>query len=249
MQRLRQPINARGVHDLTLDPRDPALEGPWEDEETFTVNIWPGDGRELSGALTDVVAWKVVGSSLRLTLTTDDLDTLDLEPGTYRLQVLIDPDFLAWDGELELAPGPGQGEPRPIYATAQDLLDELPWLEGVEDLTTRQSGFREELAQARDWLDGVIVARCPWPDTSGVVTSLAADGLDLTGPDGKRLKRACALRAAFLVLRHQIGTHGELAFSAIAKDCEAEAESLARTGVAWLGGLRLPLGGIVIGRG
>lgn len=246
---LTQPLDCRKVHDLVLDTADPTLAGPFDGDETFTVQIWTGDDQAAAAELTGVAAWLVQGESVRVTLLPADLE--DLLPGTYRLRVKVAPDIAAWDGRIQLTAGPGTAFASPIYATADDLRRLVPWIEDLQSQAD-QAGFAEQLAMARRWLDEQIAARY-WGDSAWIRAKLAAEALVVRD----WVTQATACYAASLVLKHQVGNRSETSFQELGTNFEWEASKLARTHHAELititGGtevdLIVPLGVTMVLRG
>jgi hypothetical protein len=212
----------------------------------LVATLWPGDDQAAATTL-DATWVDPTEGTVRLALTAAQSAALD--PGAYPVRLEITESGLTASAVvivIEVLAAPGSAVAPPVYGTYQDMRSVVPW---IHELRTDedQAGFAEQRGVAREWLDSVLLAKVPGGSASGprdlvvgggvssrswVADLLDADALLLTGPDGKRLKRACALFACGEVLRHQIGSRGETSYQTLAHDLRCEAESLVRQGRA-----------------
>jgi hypothetical protein len=203
-----------------------------------SVRIWAGDDRTTAWSAS--LAW-IDAAAATLELSWTGAATASVAPGRYRIvaRLLDGSRTYEYDaGEVEILAAPGAATAGPSYITAAELLDHVPWLGGLQD-AGEQAGFAEARATAREWLDELVVGR---------YAGSRSDWLDLHGPGAaswmrERLaedrlivrpwvRRCQAAQAAYLVLRHQVGSRGETPYQALAKDFQHEASVLARTGRA-----------------
>lgn len=200
---------------MTIGLRRRSAHGGYEsDASTFTFDdpiacfYWAGGDLPIIGELP--CQWIDAGEG------TIDVDFPPnawngLEPGLYQAVVRLgtDPAVDLAYFEIELRAGPARGVARPGYISAGDLEEEYPGLEKqLGNVDVDQSGFANLRADARNWLDLLILSHyrptafvgpyqfeIPWlpaqPETNEWLADLLADGCLLQWtPNGRRLRKA-----------------------------------------------------------
>lgn len=245
------------------------------DEPAITCQLWPGDNLPVAATLP--AAWYVGADAVRVIAVDFPVDVMTaLEVGWYSAVVVVASTGRAIAGfRLETTPGPGSGVRRPAYTTYQDLLDEAPWVRRLADEAYDQIGFAESAAEARDWLDAAILDAVraawragqfryepiyvdfyrPWLAVAVVVdqytAALAADGLALDTPDGRRLHKAVVYKAMAVVLSRAVAmANPPVELLDTAKEYDAKAHALlAKCRLAEIAGLDpIPLNAVTVGR-
>ncbi|WP_165076023.1 hypothetical protein [Paludisphaera rhizosphaerae] len=185
-----------------------------DDASTFTADdpltcvLWPGG--DLASVATLPASW-VSADDGAVQVDFPASAFADLAPGIYRAAVRLatDPPVDLAYLEVELEAGPATGTARPVYITSDDLQEEFPNLESMlGHVDTDQTGFAKLRADARDWLDLLVLSHyrpsdvvgplqfsIPWipaqPETNAWLADyLAGDCLLLTTPNGRRLIKA-----------------------------------------------------------
>ena len=123
------------------------------------AGVWGGaDGAPLA---TPATSWADVGAAqLYLDVLPADLAGLELQPYPVRVEVMTVAGWLeAWSGTLRPDASPGTAAARPVYCPYGEMLaiagDSLDQLRGRSE----GAGLERSRAEAREWLDGVILAR------------------------------------------------------------------------------------------
>lgn len=191
-------------------------------EDALSAKVWPGDDR--ATVLSPTAVWVDAASCVARVLV-DGGQTTAVAPGSYRLLVLASRDgrsVAIAEAEFVVLPAPGSAAERPSYCTAEDLLNECGWIDQVADLGADQTGFAEQRADAREWFDGLLLAAYQGGGQSqafeGVPTwgrssllsdpwlagILAAGGLVLAGPRGRKAVKANVYHALAQVFRTKL---------------------------------------------
>jgi hypothetical protein len=242
-------LQLRGLHSgLAIDSYASAA--------TLACACWPGDDRAASFAPT--VAWSDAANG-QVSLTIAGSDTAALGPGDYALELSITASGRTVKrrfGVLRLVATPGDADPPAAYGSLDDMLREAPFLRDLA-ADADQAGFAEQRGQAREWLDSLLqrhyrggralvamdysLDHLLWggartgADDATLQGYLDDDRLVLTGPSGRRLVRACALYAAAIVCRSQVGaTKDDTSYQAHALRLGRTAEAIATGTVASL---------------
>lgn len=188
--------------------------------DTLAVAIWPGDDR--APVSTPVAAWDPANGPPDYSIQLAPADTLAVEPGTYKVRVTAtrgpdSPEILR--DTIEILAAPGVAVSRPVYCTFEDMTDVCSWIGQYLDTSEDQAGFLAQRAEAREWMDGLILKASPtgfagvtsrqsyWTWSGGtsdpwagrglaadrkLAEYLAADYLVIAGPIGAPVVRACA---------------------------------------------------------
>ncbi len=237
---------------------------------TLAGSVWPGDAQAELFAPT--VTW-VSPSTPSVLIVATAAQTATLATGDYPVLVTVTEGGFAQKEiacYIRVTPAPGAGTAAAVYCTATDLFNEIPWLRDLQS-PDDQAGFAEARADARAWVDSVILSRLPGGnagfgprelvgDGTGqrdwIKAKLDDDGLILTDATGKQIKRAACLCAAYRVLSRQVGERGEDTYQALGDTMRREAESILSTGLAWIdtdddgtGELAIDLSVVRCGRG
>jgi hypothetical protein len=193
-------------------------------------------------------------------VTFNDADTAGTPEGVYRIQtraVRSGRSAVILDGTLLILTTTGSVTARPAYCTIADLRKLAPWIEDLQDDQADSEGFVEACADARDWLDELIIrnyrggyiglfgahsqALAAWGwagPRRALITNqfikgfLDANTLLLTNPGGRKLVKASAYYALAQICMRQIGKG--VKFGAYAAAFRQEADTLVVSSTAEL---------------
>ena len=228
-----------------------ALADTYAGSEPLTLKIWSGDDRAPVALAASGAAWLDAATG-KVQVTLHEADTALWAPGLYRLRVLLTDagqTYSAAETTLAVTASPGTATAPASYATLDDVRTEAPW---VDDLVTAQPAMQanlaEYLARSRADFDAILQRHYARPATrtqttldhilTGTLTqppepdavlqaALDADGLDLTGPTGTRIRRWCALRALADLCGSQLGKDGTATdYQIFGRRCRVEATCL-----------------------
>lgn len=187
--------------------------------DPIAAELWAGDDRATTFA--PAVAW-VDAEACTFRVSIVGAQSAQLEPSAgYQVYV-----YATAAGEriplaraaLTVQGSPGSADGPKVYCTTEDLEAACGWLPTLTNLAADQAGFARQRGEAREWLDALILAAYrPIGQSSHLygglgyggalqadptmIAALAADGLVLTGPRGRKAVAACAAYAVHLVLR------------------------------------------------
>ena len=166
-----QAINTTRERGLALSGIGGAsLLGAFDGAETFSAKLWAGDDR--TPAATLAAAWDpdlannpagVAKPRVRLTIASAAI--AGCTPGTYFLQVLINPGtddvpVLPDGSTYELTAAPGTGTVGTAYCTLDQCRKFVPW---IDQAIARHPAVQLDLAElryeARCWVDEIALAR------------------------------------------------------------------------------------------
>lgn len=205
-------------------------EGDFLETDVLSATVSMGDG--YPSIFAPSVSWAANGADVTqgiFGLSVADEDT-DLDPGDYLVTV-----FAARDGRtyaiakarLRIKGTTGEAEAPKTYCSYEDLVDELPWIDQIKG-ETDITGFLRQRAQARVWMDGLILQAQPrggvglisyqdrwWWDFGGggaeegnalshddrLRAYLDDDCLMLTTPYGRKIVEACVYWTLAKILR------------------------------------------------
>ena len=216
--------------------------------DALTATVWPGD--DLPATMTPSASW-VDATTSKWSLDFVPLDTMPaivppatsavvIEPGVYRVRVTATRGSAVAEllrDTVEILVTEGAGTAAPVYCTFEDMAAELSWIGQFLNDAEDQTGYREQRARARLWMDGLILRAAPVSGPGSLIsrqswwswsysgvdprngTGLAIDqvlkgyldagGLVLTGPAGSPVVTATACYSIALVLRAQQGLSPE----------------------------------------
>lgn len=196
--------------------------------DTLACAMWKGDDQ--AAVASPAVAWTACPA---YAITFAPADTSGLaDVGTYRVRVTVargaDTVEVLRD-TIEVLPVPGSGGAYQVYCSFEDMSRECPWVGQFLDRDADQTGFLEQRAEAREWLDGLILAAYPgarvaylqdgWPSNYGQFSLIAnpwlkaqldAGAVVQSGARGRHLARVAACYALALVFRAQAGPSDQL---------------------------------------
>lgn len=218
--------------DLTDPTTGQSLAGSWSNDDAPSTRaiVWAGgSGPTLRSPTT---SWADASAAqLYLDVLPADLAPLECQPYPIRVEVMTPAGWLgAWTGTLRPDPAPASTPAPPVYtdfaeleAIAGDALDQLRG-------RSEGAGLLRSRAEAREWLDGVILARyrpLGWGSCGGMFSPslgivltgespdpwlqgrLAANGLKIT----PKVQRVAALKALSIAFGRQIGSPDLLALA------------------------------------
>ena len=175
----RQQLDREGnAYSSALNP------SPYQATDTLTCRVWAGD--DTATIATPAVAWTNVTTG-SFAITYQASDTSLLSTGTYHYQVMvtrgiytgiIDPSQ-GGDGTIEITMAPGTATAPLAFTTLNDLQKYLPMAEDIQSPTS-QVGFREEQANATNWLIDVLVMSYQ-PQSFTTITDPGFNTLSLFG--------------------------------------------------------------------
>ena len=218
--------------------------GQFGDAPALACELAPGDGRPSAGSL--AVSWVTADDADSLLLVQFIPTVIDaLEPGSYRALVTVAEtrEFIS-EFVLTVLPGIGTTLARPVYCTYGQLVAELSWLAQLEDPYADQTGFAEARADARDWVDQIVLNAAPAERGHGVrsyswgwswgegtlrrryAEALESNGLDVTSIEGRRIAKAAVYKSLSTILARCVGTTATGSdLIALARSYEAKADA------------------------
>jgi hypothetical protein len=202
--------------------------------DQLAARLWSGDDMPLM--VTPAARWtNATPPDYELIFGPADIGPT-FEPGSYRVRVTATrgPNTVEiYRDSLEVTVTEGTGATRAVYCSYEDMARECGWIGQYLDEAEDQTGFVEQRAQAREWMDNLIMYAAPvsgmgqlisreswWSWSYSGVDPRSGTGLALdrvlmgyladnklitTGPSGSKIKVACACYALALVLRSQVG--------------------------------------------
>jgi hypothetical protein len=239
------------VRGLSLDDR-------YDGTEVFAASIWPGGDLAAlvaptaawaTGGVDDVPAGNPVGVDrpvVKLTVAADQ--TAWLEPVVYSYRVWIpETSQEIRVGSIAFRAGPGYALAPKVYCTYAELEAVAP---EVAELAGRgdSGGFLAARGEARRRFEHLLQRHYRHPEAirddsldhllghwtrSGAHDAtlqgwLDGDRLVLTTPEGKAIRRWCALMAAWAILRREVGDKAD-GYLRRARLCKREADALVAT--------------------
>lgn len=143
--------------------------------ETLSGTVWAGGS--LAPLFTLAPTWATPAGGV-INVPVPGASTASLDPGTYRLIVTVVLNGAACDAyeaALQITYAPGGTATRPTYITAEDLRGAAKWIDQLQDLDDGQEGFQDACADARDWMDQMILRNY----RGGAITLLGMHGVAL----------------------------------------------------------------------
>lgn len=144
-----------------LNPDDSVPTGQFLDSDTLSATVWRGSATApvISKAMPDV-AW-ISSSNAQFVINWYPTDTAGQAAGVYYVAAQATrgtdvADLLPEGSTLTLFDTPGTASPRPSYIATSDIKRLAPWILDVQ-APGSETGFAEQLADARDWLDENIL--------------------------------------------------------------------------------------------
>lgn len=212
MYTINRTIGVAGPSEVVVPVQRAVLGGyepagdQYADSPAIACEVWPGGN--LPVAVTLPASWLASPVGHVVVDTPQSAMSL-LTVGRWRARVRTTGDnrevaaFL-----LAMDPGVGSGSLRPAYHTYEDMLREYPAIEKFASKLHDVTGFALTSAEARDWIDDRIAERAARYGRCRVSTyadALAADGLVVDTPGGRRIVKAGVYKALSMILRRAEG--------------------------------------------
>jgi hypothetical protein len=130
--------------------------------DVLTASVWAGSNE--TPLLTPTATW-ISATNAQYQVTFQDTDSAGLAIGQYYLQALAtrigsptrSTALLPRGTSLEILAAPGTSfTPRPTYIVLNDVKKIAPWINDLQ-VPDDNSGFDDQLADSRDWLDELIL--------------------------------------------------------------------------------------------
>ncbi len=217
--------------------------------DTLTATVWAGDNE--TALLTPAATW-ISAANGQLQVSFQNADSAGLAKGQYYLQAYASragtptrtTALLPRGTSLEILAASGTAVPRPSYISIADVRKIAPWIDDLQ-VPDNRMGFDDQLADARDWLDEVVLrnyrggnvsllgyhgfALDAWYTGGGRRTSLTNRWLKAVLQSNQllvtpRIKNVCAYYALSRICESMITKSGQ--YVALASRFRFEAESL-----------------------
>jgi len=130
--------------------------------DVLTASVWAGSNE--TPLLTPAATW-ISAANAQYQVTLQDTDSAGLAIGQYYLQAYATRPgvpsrttaLLPRGTSLEILAAPGTSfTPRPTYIVLNDVKKIAPWINDLQ-VPDNNSGFDDQLADSRDWLDELIL--------------------------------------------------------------------------------------------
>ena len=147
-----------------LNPDDSIPTGQFLSTDVLSFALWPGAAAApvvvKSSATSSDLAW-ISASSAQFSIALHPVDTVSLPQGAYYAEATAtrgsDTAALLPKGStITLTAAPGSGAARATYVTVADLRRLAGWIDDIQ-APDSETGFLEQCADARDWLDENIL--------------------------------------------------------------------------------------------
>lgn len=156
MQTLQLIQGTQAVYQIALLDANGDPITSYTASDSLSAEVWPGDDQ--STIFTPSVEWiDATAGTLKLSFATADTSSID--PGKYKAVVYItvagqDP-VAAWYGLVDILAAPGSATLPKTYGSYEDMLVYALWIKDLPNADFA-TGFVENRAEARRWLDTVI---------------------------------------------------------------------------------------------
>lgn len=217
--------------------------------DTLTASLWAGSNEV--PLLTPTTTW-ISATNAQYQVTIQNTDSAGLAFGVYYIQAFATragtpsrtTALLPRGSTLEIIASTGKSTPRPSYITFTDVQKIAPWITDIQ-VPDSHSGFDDQLADARDWLDEMTLrnyrggnvsllgyhgfALDAWYTGGGRRTALTNRWLFAALQSNQllvtpRVKQVCAYYALSRICESMITKSGQ--YVALASRFRLEAESL-----------------------
>jgi hypothetical protein len=126
--------------------------------DPITCAVWTG---ESEAPVAEPSASWISAAQAQFMISFQDLDTANLSPLVYYIQATASHlgrsvTLLPRGSTIEIVAAPGSAPARPTYITYQDLAKIAPWISDLQ-APSGDSGFADQCADARDWIDELIL--------------------------------------------------------------------------------------------
>lgn len=131
--------------------------------DPITSRVWQGEDQNI--LITLATTWfnpangLVDASAGIFKISVNDADTSSLEVGQYHIQTTstrFGRTAVVMDAFFSVTVAPGTSTLRPTYASFQEMVRAAPWIQNLQTENDLE-GFATERANAREWLDNLIV--------------------------------------------------------------------------------------------
>lgn len=155
---------SRTIQVQCLNPDDSVPAGQFLSTDALSCAVWQGASTapviSKSSLGSADVAW-ISATNAQFAITFHPSDTANLAQGTYYLEATAtrgsdSADLLPKGTTLTLTATPGSTAARPTYCTVADLRRLAGWVDDVQ-APGSETGFAEQCADARAWLDENIL--------------------------------------------------------------------------------------------
>lgn len=133
------------------------------DNDPLVSRVWRGEDQSVLVVLSTVWYNPANGnadaSAGIFKIVINDTDTSTLEVGQYRIQTTttrFGRTAVLMDAFFGVTSAPGSSTLRPVYASFSEMIRTAPWIQNLQTETDLE-GFATERANAREWLDNIIV--------------------------------------------------------------------------------------------
>lgn len=148
---------------------------PYTGTEALSGAVWAGNDQEPLFVAT-VTWYNAAGGQVVVALPA--AQTAGLAVGLYRFRLLVTDaagPHDAYESRVYITAAPGAAALRPTYITAADVRKVASWIDDLQDADNQEAGFLDQCADARDWLDEIILRNY----RGGNITLLGYHGLAL----------------------------------------------------------------------
>lgn len=208
--------------------------------EPLAGSVWTGEDEAASFA--PACTWYDAANAVAKVAVAGS-QTSALSAGLYALLVRITTGSGTSDairGTLRLRPSPGTATPRPVYSTFQRMLNRAAWLGRLQQTDAGLTGFAEQRADAREWLDDLILRHFRSGNLGASAYPCTAQwgaGFQRTGQTNPYLKGLLAANKLIVTPKVEeavtLYAIGLAARAQVGQDPKSEYPALARQFLAW----------------
>jgi hypothetical protein len=146
-----------------LNPDDSVPTGQFFDSDSLACNVW--QGQQSAPVAMPAIAW-ISSTNAQYLISFQSTDTASISPGIYYVEALATragtpsrtASLMPKYSTITLWDAPGSTTARPTYCTVADLRRVAPWIDDVQGaMAGSQTGFLDQCADARAWLDECIL--------------------------------------------------------------------------------------------
>jgi len=143
-----------------LNPDDSVPTGQFTGSDALSAKLWQGASDLSLITFSTPPSW-INAANAQYQISFNNADTATLALGVYFVQCTAtrtgrSAALMPWGSTVTIQAAPGSTAARPTYITAGDLRLIAGWLDQVSDPNS-ETGFIEQCADARDWLDECIL--------------------------------------------------------------------------------------------
>jgi len=143
-----------------FNPDDSVPTGQFEGTDVLTAKLWQGASDLSLITFSTPPSW-ISAANAQFQISFNNSDTSGLPLGVYFVQCTAtrngrSASLLPFGSTVTLQAAPGSSTARPTYCTVVDLRNIAGWIDQV-GAPNSETGFLEQCADARDWLDESIL--------------------------------------------------------------------------------------------